>query len=241
MALKKCKECGHQVSTKAKNCPDCGVKNPTSNPLLNFIVWVVIIIFAFVWFTSGDEDTSLNIGADKFSTISLNMREGPSTVYDIVTSLSPGEQVKVLRDSIGWHLVETIERDEVEIGWASGNYLSNISQLKDWEESVRQEQNRQEQRERERIANKPPTREEQIESGFSFWDGSHIELKKEVKKRMHNPDSFDHVETRYGDYDDYLFVTMKFRGTNAFGAVVTHTATAHCDIDGDVIEILTIN
>lgn len=26
MALKKCKECGHQVSTKASTCPSCGAK-----------------------------------------------------------------------------------------------------------------------------------------------------------------------------------------------------------------------
>jgi hypothetical protein len=28
MALKKCKECGKEVSTNAKTCPHCGVKNP---------------------------------------------------------------------------------------------------------------------------------------------------------------------------------------------------------------------
>ncbi|WP_412514572.1 MULTISPECIES: zinc-ribbon domain-containing protein [Shewanella] len=29
MALVKCKECGEEVSTKAKTCPKCGAKAPT--------------------------------------------------------------------------------------------------------------------------------------------------------------------------------------------------------------------
>lgn len=28
MALKNCKECGKEVSSSAKKCPHCGVKNP---------------------------------------------------------------------------------------------------------------------------------------------------------------------------------------------------------------------
>lgn len=28
MALKSCKECGQEVSTDAKECPNCGVRNP---------------------------------------------------------------------------------------------------------------------------------------------------------------------------------------------------------------------
>ncbi len=31
MALKPCKECKNEVSTKAKKCPSCGIKNPTTN------------------------------------------------------------------------------------------------------------------------------------------------------------------------------------------------------------------
>lgn len=31
MALKKCKECGHKVSTKAESCPECGAKRESNN------------------------------------------------------------------------------------------------------------------------------------------------------------------------------------------------------------------
>src|SRR5690242_18527172 len=32
MAIKACRECGGQVSTKAEICPHCGVRSPTGNP-----------------------------------------------------------------------------------------------------------------------------------------------------------------------------------------------------------------
>lgn len=50
MALKKCKECGHSVSSKAKTCPSCGapVKRGTSIwSLLGLIVVVGLVASAF--------------------------------------------------------------------------------------------------------------------------------------------------------------------------------------------------
>lgn len=32
MALEACRECGAQISTEAKTCPSCGVKDPTKRP-----------------------------------------------------------------------------------------------------------------------------------------------------------------------------------------------------------------
>lgn len=46
----------------------------------------------------------------------------------------------------------------------------------------------------------------QIEAQFSAWDGSHRGLEKVVKDAMNDPDSYDHVETRYVDKGDYLIV-----------------------------------
>jgi len=53
MALKKCKECGKEVSTKAKACPNCGAKQtpPTGKGCL--ISLGVLLAFLFVgWFVS---------------------------------------------------------------------------------------------------------------------------------------------------------------------------------------------
>ena len=58
---------------------------------------------------------------------------------------------------------------------------------------------------------------------------------------MNDPDSYEHVETRFRDEGEYIFVITKFRGKNAFGGTVTNTISAKVDFDGDVIEIISKN
>lgn len=81
-------------------------------------------------------------------------------------------------------------------------------------------------------------RTEMIEKEFSAWDGSHRELTKVIKESMHDPGSYEHVKTVYGDRGDHLIVTTEFRGKNAFGGVVLNTVTAKVSLEGEVIEIL---
>jgi len=85
---------------------------------------------------------------------------------------------------------------------------------------------------------KAEARKTLIEQQFSSWDGSHIALEQIVKKSMHNPDSYKHVETRYADEGDYILVATTFRGTNAFGGVVTNTVRAKFTLKGELIEVL---
>lgn len=85
-----------------------------------------------------------------------------------------------------------------------------------------------------------PARPRSILDGqFSGWDGSHYNVKEYVKDRMHNPSSFEHVETRYEVRNDSteLWVQMTYRGTNAFGGVVTNRILAKCTILGNVLSI----
>ena len=56
MALKECKECGGQVSTKADVCPHCGAKKTKSRSRLLFRVWwlfPVAVVFAGFLFVRG--------------------------------------------------------------------------------------------------------------------------------------------------------------------------------------------
>ncbi len=80
---------------------------------------------------------------------------------------------------------------------------------------------------------------ESIDNQFSSYDGSHIKLEEYVKNNMQNPDSYQHVSSKYKVFDDYLHVVLTFRGSNAYGGIVTQNISAKCSlIDGNVIEII---
>lgn len=91
------------------------------------------------------------------------------------------------------------------------------------------------QRRREKVA---AERKEKIRTQFSAWDGSHRNLERLIKRTMHNPDSYEHVETTYGDRGDHLIVRTVFRGTNAFGGVVRNAVKAKVSLDGQIISII---
>lgn len=60
MALRKCKECGHQVSTKAKNCTNCGA--PVKTQISTGIGCLIIILFLIAisgLFSSIDRGSSI--------------------------------------------------------------------------------------------------------------------------------------------------------------------------------------
>lgn len=85
----------------------------------------------------------------------------------------------------------------------------------------------------------PPTaaelRQQQIERQFSAWDGSHYALEKSVKKALKDPDSYQHIETRYSDDGDHITVVMQFRAKNSFGGYDVSTARGTYDLDGNAI------
>lgn len=80
-------------------------------------------------------------------------------------------------------------------------------------------------------------RKAQVEQQFSAWDGAHRGVERAVKQNLKDPDSYKHVETRYIDNGDHLMVYTTFRGTNSFGAVVTNSATAKTDLQGNVLSL----
>jgi len=57
MALKKCKECGKEISSDADKCPNCGKPQKKRNALGYFVA--IIIIIGFIgWITSTLENTN---------------------------------------------------------------------------------------------------------------------------------------------------------------------------------------
>ncbi len=88
----------------------------------------------------------------------------------------------------------------------------------------------------EAIKSPDEIRKERIKKAFSAWDGSHIHLENWVKESMNDPDSYEHIETRFREVGtDSVFVIMTFRGKNAFGGVVKNTVTCYTDLDGNLL------
>ena len=58
MALKPCRECKKEVSTGAKQCPQCGVANPTSRPGAGSVVGLLFAVGLLLWFFSSINTTS---------------------------------------------------------------------------------------------------------------------------------------------------------------------------------------
>lgn len=100
------------------------------------------------------------------------------------------------------------------------------SQRAEWEKAARQR------------SQQSKSTSEQVERGFSVWDGSHIELTKVIKAVMRDPASYQHVQTVFRERDDHLLVTTTYRGSNAFGGIVTEQVTARVSMDGKVLSIV---
>jgi len=61
MAMKKCKECGKEVSTKAKVCPNCGKKHPTgglTGPAKLFLALIIIVVIGKIFSSIGETPSS---------------------------------------------------------------------------------------------------------------------------------------------------------------------------------------
>lgn len=108
--------------------------------------------------------------------------------------------------------------------------LARYEKIKlDAEEKARKEVAAQQARE---------ARKKEVESQFSSWDGSHRTFERLIKQTMNDPDSYEHVETRFADNGDYIRVFAKFRGKNAFGGMVVDSAIADFTITGDLIRVI---
>lgn len=83
MAIKKCRECGHEVSSEAKICPSCGIKSPAQEYFgcLPSLAVIVFAIFAIGYCASPSSTTKLSPPANP-----------PITTAPSVQTPSPPEQ-----------------------------------------------------------------------------------------------------------------------------------------------------
>lgn len=74
MALKKCKECGGKVSTKAATCPHCGAKRRVTS-LFTKLVMILILVTIVMFFYAGSEVRSKAKSKERSNKIIHNKTE----------------------------------------------------------------------------------------------------------------------------------------------------------------------
>lgn len=75
-----------------------------------------------------------------------------------------------------------------------------------------------------------------IKQQFNVRNGSHIQLTDFIKDNMNDPDSYEHIETKFTDKYDYIIVSTRFREANVFGAKVINEIHAHIDLRGNILD-----
>jgi len=85
MALVKCKECGEEVSTKAKICPKCGAKAPKKT---SAFTWLVLIFIIFIVYSVSQAPTPVHSVSSNSSPKSLTTQKTPPVKPAWTTSTS---------------------------------------------------------------------------------------------------------------------------------------------------------
>lgn len=213
MALIKCKECGKKFSDQVVICPNCSAPTPPTE-----LTWI----------------EKINIEAAKAK---KNEKEELERIY----KLSEQERVIEIKKREKHH--NAIKEDQNAMGILFVSFIIAIIagfilyKFITPSEATSSPLSAQEIKEN--------SAQELLFSQFSGFNGSHAALVTKVKNTMHNPDSFEHVDTIYYWTDetkksagDKITVRMTYRGTNAFGGVVTETVMAQVDTHGNVLEVL---
>ncbi|NVN96959.1 hypothetical protein HXX01_01870 [Candidatus Nomurabacteria bacterium] len=77
-----------------------------------------------------------------------------------------------------------------------------------------------------------------VKSQFDSLEGYHIKSVEAIMDKMNDASSFEHIETKYWDYDKMgLRVSTRFRGKNGFGALVQQTVITIIDTTGNIIDM----
>ena len=146
------------------------------------------------------------------------------------------------------NIIGTLTDDEykqAKEGKLNKQFLTNESLNTLLLEKIRNDSNsdkmREEQKARLKAEAEAKAKEERtklIGKQFSSWDGSHKTLTEYIKNNMNDAKSYEHVETKYNDNGDTIYIVTKFRGNNAFGAKVIGVCEATANTEtGDLTNI----
>lgn len=79
-------------------------------------------------------------------------------------------------------------------------------------------------------------RREALSAQFDPYSGAHPAVEAALRARMHDPASYKHVQTHFVDAGPGrgMTITTRYRGTNAFGALILTAAVAKVSESGTV-------
>jgi len=128
MALKKCEECGNQVSTKAQTCPKCGAPVKKEQKKYGCGTTIIVVIIIFVVLSILNEDRPVNDpppkqkkavlapASQKKSTIKKAIEKTPEKIRDIVTNSEWDGSVYQVEDYLKDNLKDPDSYDNIEWG-----------------------------------------------------------------------------------------------------------------------------
>lgn len=249
--LIECNACKNNVSSLAESCPNCGhpisgsrKKSKQGSSCGGFLGYSILIIVGIVILARIFEEDAYvekpeNAIGERYSIANLNLRDGPSTDYEVLETLEVGDRVYVIDSENDWLKVRPRQRN-FEEGWIYGQYTAEYSAdeyeqfMAGWHEEQRRLEEHRRAQEQEATE---PTRDELIQRQFSIWDGRHRQLKRIVDSHLNDPNSFELIETRYSDRGEYIYVVMDYTAKNRFGGRVRAQAIADFSLDGELIEL----
>lgn len=233
MALKKCNECGKEISEHAKQCPNCGIDAPfktaqkaKASEIGCGCLIILIIIFSIVFFFFGDSSETKDVNL-------LTLNEYRNSNSDnrklYIEELMKSNQVNEGEYQLFYNCISQIsytKSSELKLSdtfsWCVNDYKRDPNSLK------------------ERI------NFDVFMSNRSAWNGAYKPLEKLIKSDLHDEGSYKHLDTQYRfvlepSATAYAIAKTTYNANNLFGGTVKTTVAAKIDLrTGEIIQILSL-
>lgn len=96
---------------------------------------------------------------------------------------------------------------------------------------------RQKEKELQAAQKQKEERQEHIQSMFSSIDGSNMAITDYLKQKLDDPDSYEHVETKWVERQDRLIIYTTFRANNRFGAKIKQVVKAEVSLNNELLSM----
>lgn len=241
MALIKCEGCGKEISDKASACPHCSApievkKIQTVQKNVQDDTKAIL---------PKEDDTRINTSLNNGLKIGIIVAVFLVSVAIIVFAMSLSSfenNQKVMKSQEEKKIADSIKKAEADAKKINAEKCQNLKGKWNWNGTINQWECNINGKIITNIEDNYQTVEVErkdyhlIEAQFSP-NGEHYELAKMIKESMHNPDSYEFVSGEHWINSNGTFASLKYRGTNGFGGIVTEEVVATLDCNGNIVSI----